>query len=64
VANQEKMLPRNFITADGFGITPQARTYLQPLTMGEAPMRYKNGLPEFVRLKNTPVPKKLPPFTI
>jgi 6-phosphofructokinase len=64
VANREKMLPKNFITADGLGITSQARAYLQPLTMGEAPLRYKNGLPEFVRLKNTAVPKKLPPFTI
>jgi len=64
VANHEKMLPADFISADGLGITPKARTYLQPLTAGEAPLRYKNGLPEFVRLKNTAVPKKLPPFTI
>ncbi len=64
VANQEKMLPKNFITTDGFGITSKARAYLQPLTIGEAALRYRNGLPEFVRLKNSPVPKKLPPFTI
>ena len=64
VANREKMLPKNFISADGFGITAKARAYLQPLTMGEAALRFKNGLPEFVRLKNAAVPKKLPPFTI
>lgn len=64
VANQEKMVPKGFITENGLGITAKARTYLQPLTLGEAPMRYKNGLPDFVRLKNTPVLKKLPPFTI
>ncbi|MBK9608460.1 MAG: 6-phosphofructokinase [Betaproteobacteria bacterium] len=64
IANHEKMLPKNFITADGFGITARARAYLQPLTMGEAPLRFRNGLPEFVRLKNRAVPKKLQPFTI
>jgi len=64
VANHEKMVPKNFITADGFGITAKARAYLQPLTLGEAPMKFRNGLPEFVRLKNAGVPKKLPPFTI
>src|SRR5512145_3209792 len=31
VANVEKMLPRNFITSDGFGITEAARRYLGPL---------------------------------
>jgi 6-phosphofructokinase 1 len=64
IANKEKMLPEDFITADGYGITPKARAYLQPLTSGEAELRYKNGLPEFVRLKNVAVPKKLVPFTI
>ena len=64
IANREKMLPENFITPDGYGITAKARAYLQPLTAGEAEARYKNGLPDFVRLKNVAVPKKLPAFTI
>jgi 6-phosphofructokinase 1 len=64
VANHEKMLPDDFITADGYGITDKARRYLQPLTAGEAPVRFKNGLPDFVQLKNVAVPKKLAPFTI
>ena len=64
IANHEKMLPDDFITADGYGITDRARRYLLPLTFGEAPARFKNGLPDFVRLKNVPVPKKLAPFTI
>jgi ATP-dependent phosphofructokinase / diphosphate-dependent phosphofructokinase len=59
VANREKMLPRNFITADGFGITAKARTYLAPLIKGEAPPPFKDGLPRYVRLKNVAVPKKL-----
>jgi 6-phosphofructokinase len=59
VANREKMLPRNYITADGFGITAKARAYLAPLIKGEAPPPYKNGLPQYVRLKNVAVPRKL-----
>jgi ATP-dependent phosphofructokinase / diphosphate-dependent phosphofructokinase len=59
VANAEKTLPREFITADGFGITNKARAYLAPLVKGEAPPPYKDGLPRYVRLKNVAVPKKL-----
>jgi len=59
VANVEKMLPRDFITSDGFGITEKARRYLAPLIKGEAPPPYRDGLPQYVRLKNVAVPKKL-----
>jgi 6-phosphofructokinase len=59
VANREKKMPRNYITRDGFGITTAAREYLAPLIAGEAYPRYKNGMPEYVRLKNLSVPRKL-----
>jgi ATP-dependent phosphofructokinase / diphosphate-dependent phosphofructokinase len=59
VANVEKMLPRDYISADGYGITAKARTYLAPLIKGEAPPPYKDGLPQYVRLKNVAVPKKI-----
>jgi len=59
VANEEKMLPRDFITANGFGITDKARAYLAPLIKGEAPPPYRDGLPQYVRLKNVAVPKRL-----
>jgi len=59
VANVEKMMPKNFIASDGFGITRLCRDYLLPLIKGEDYPPYKNGLPNYVRLKNTPVPKKL-----
>jgi 6-phosphofructokinase 1 len=59
VANQEKRLPRDFISADGFHITPQCHTYLAPLIQGEDYPPFKNGLPDYVRLKNRTVPKKL-----
>jgi 6-phosphofructokinase 1 len=59
IANQEKKLPRDFISQDGFGITAKARTYLAPLIKGEAPPPYREGLPQYVRLKNVEVPKRL-----
>jgi 6-phosphofructokinase 1 len=59
IANREKMLPRGFITRDGYGITDKARAYLLPLIRGEAPPPYRDGLPQYVRLKNVPVPRKL-----
>ncbi len=62
VANVERKMPKNFITRDGFGITAAARRYLAPLIAGEDYPAYKNGLPQYVRLKNILVPKKLPEF--
>ena len=59
VANVEKMLPRDFITRDGYGITAKARAYLAPLIAGEDPPPFKDGLPRYERLKNLPVAKKL-----
>ncbi|MDE1887104.1 MAG: 6-phosphofructokinase [Gammaproteobacteria bacterium] len=59
VANREKFLPRDFITTDGFGITAKARRYLAPLIRGEDYPPYKDGLPQYVTLKNLAVPKKL-----
>lgn len=59
VANHEKMLPRNYITKDGFGITAACRLYLAPLIVGEAYPPYDKGLPKYVTLKNKPVKKKL-----
>jgi 6-phosphofructokinase 1 len=59
VANVEKKLPRDFITRDGLGITPKARAYLGPLMKGEDPPPFRDGLPQFTRLKNVAVAKKL-----
>ena len=64
VANQEKKMPRDFITPDGFHITQKCRNYLQPLIDGEAYPPYQGGLPQYVMLKNVAVKKKLPPFSL
>jgi 6-phosphofructokinase 1 len=59
VANVEKKVPRNFITADGFGITAACRRYLAPLIGGEDYPPYKNGLPDYVELKGIGVRPRL-----
>ncbi len=59
VANKEKFMPRNFISTDGFHITAKCRTYLAPLIAGEDYPPFKNGMPDYVVLKNLAVAKKL-----
>jgi len=65
VANVEKMMPVEFITEDGLGITEACKEYLYPLIQGESYPPYNaNGMPEYVTLKNILVPKKLAEFEL
>jgi len=64
IANVERKMPAEFITADGFHITDACRAYLQPLIEGEDPPPYRKGLPDYVRLKNISVEKKLETFKV
>ena len=64
VANQEKKMPRSFISEDGFGITQQARDYLLPLIAGEDYPPYKNGMPYYPCLKNKLVAKRCKQWTL
>ena len=59
VANQEKAMPKEYIDEDGMGITEACKRYLAPLIQGEAYPEYLHGLPDYVRLKNQLVTKKL-----
>jgi ATP-dependent phosphofructokinase / diphosphate-dependent phosphofructokinase len=59
VANVEKTVPRNFITADGFGITGACRRYLEPLIGGEDYPPYEKGLPEYAKLRGKRVRRRL-----
>ena len=59
VANNEKMMPKKFITSNGYGITKACKEYMGPLIKGEAYPPYKEGLPVFCELKNKLVPKRL-----
>ncbi|WP_242110097.1 6-phosphofructokinase [Luteimonas aquatica] len=61
IANHEKKMPAGFIRKDGYGITAAARRYLEPLIRGEAPPPYgRDGIPDYVALKNSAVRRKLP----
>jgi len=65
VANREKMVPRNYITADGFGITAACRRYLEPLIGGEDYPPYKGGIPAYATLRGARVRRRLKtPFVI
>ncbi|UCE76154.1 MAG: 6-phosphofructokinase [Gammaproteobacteria bacterium] len=65
VANVEKMMPKTFISKDGFGITKKCRDYLEPLMRGEDYPPYgKDGMPKYVQLKNVAVNKKLTDFKL
>ena len=65
VANVEKFMPREFISADGFSITEACKRYLRPLIQGEDYPKYgRDGLPVYVTLKNVAVAKKLPAFEL
>ncbi len=59
IANKEKMLPKRYITKDGFGITNACRRYLAPLIAGEDYPPFVKGLPKYPTLKNVSVPAKL-----
>ena len=59
VANVERKLPKSYITRDGYGITESCRRYLKPLIKGEDLPPFRDGLPDYVTLKNVAVPKKL-----
>jgi 6-phosphofructokinase 1 len=59
VANQEKLMPRDFISKDGFAITPACRRYLAPLIRGEDYPPYRDGLPSYVSLRNQRVARRL-----
>lgn len=64
VANVEKMMPRDYISDDGFHITPACREYLLPLIQGEAYPPYENGLPVYAQLQHNLVAQKTAEFTL
>jgi 6-phosphofructokinase len=65
VANVEKTMPLEFISADGFGITQPCRDYLYPLIQGEAYPDYdERGMPRYVVLKKELIARKLGNFEL
>ena len=59
VANREKMMPKSFISRNGFAVTAACRRYLEPLIQGEDYPPYDNGLPCYAKLKCISVKPRL-----
>lgn len=51
VANNEKMIPREWINEEGNGLKQEFIDYALPLVQGESKVVFENGLPRFTKLK-------------
>ena len=60
IANQERVIPRDWIDADGWLPNEKFITYARPLIQGELHLPTEQGLPVFARLKRARVEKVLP----
>ena len=54
IANEEKMIPQSWITADGTNLTEDFVKYALPLIQGEPDIRRENGLTSYAKLKMIP----------
>ena len=61
IANVEHLVPREWISEDGFLPNEKFIEYAHPLIEGELHLPDAGGLPKFVVLEKVPVEKKLPP---
>ncbi len=61
IANGEKLLPKDWIAADGISMKQEFLDYARPLIQGEVPIVFEDGLPKYVRLDKVPVDKKCAP---
>ena len=61
IANVEHFLPKEWITADGFGVNQKFIDYAAPLIVGQTPVPEVNGLPGYVVLAKHKLGKVLPP---
>jgi 6-phosphofructokinase 1 len=61
IANVENLVPRDWISEDGFTPNEKFIRYARPLIQGEVPVPTEGGLPKFAVLQKHRVPQKLPP---
>jgi ATP-dependent phosphofructokinase / diphosphate-dependent phosphofructokinase len=59
IANEVHLLPRDWISEDGFLPNEKFIEYARPLIEGELHIPIEGGLPKFVTLEKVPVEKKL-----
>jgi 6-phosphofructokinase 1 len=57
VANEEKIVPREWINKEGHGLEKAFIQYARPLIQGESHPQIVNGLPRFAHLKKVPAKK-------
>ena len=62
VANLERVLPPDFIAADGMGVTDAFRDWCRPLIAGEDIPRFVDGLPDYLHLDLPLLTPRLPTF--
>ena len=62
IANQEALIPREWINEDGWLPNEKFEKYARPLIQGELYLPTRGGLPAFARLKKVAVEKVLPPL--
>jgi len=61
IANVEHVLPRDWISPDGFLPNEKFVEYARPLIEGEVQVPTEGGLPKFAVLEKHRLPRKLPP---
>src|SRR6266404_5049592 len=61
IANVEHLIPRDWISEDGFLPNEKFIEYARPLIEGKVKVPVEGGLPKYVALEKVPVEKKLPP---
>ena len=61
IANIEHLVPREWISEDGFLPNEKFIEYARPLIDGEVKVPMEGGLPKYVTLEKVKVEKKLPP---
>jgi 6-phosphofructokinase 1 len=62
IANVEHLIPREWMSEDGFMPNEKLLEYVRPLIQGEVHVPVEGGLPKFVVLDKSPVEKKLAPY--
>lgn len=48
IANAEKKIPKEWISADGTDVTEEMISYLRPLVQGQTELPYKDGIPDYL----------------
>ena len=51
ICNEEKVVPSDWITADGSDVTESFLNYVRPLIQGQVEVPQKDGLPHFIYRK-------------